>query len=132
MSDNHDPLEEDEADVDPAWARRKGPLLIVVVAGALLALNHYEATNNGKVYLWIVLMAPLFFCLGVGGLIDPRLSLAMGPQGRHFPTKIKALGGLLVAVGMIASAYLALGVYRLQEPATSQPAVSQDLPGSSR
>ena len=132
MSDNHDSLEEDEAEVDPAWAQRKGPLLIVVVAGALLALNHYEVTNEGKVYLWIVLMAPLFFCLGVGGLIDPRLSFVMGSQGRDFPTKIKALGGLLVAAGMLASAYLALGVYHLQEPTTRQPADSQDVSGSSR
>jgi hypothetical protein len=38
-------------------------LILAVVAGGLLAFNHYEAMNDGKVYMALVLLMPLFFFL---------------------------------------------------------------------
>jgi archaellum biogenesis protein FlaJ (TadC family) len=90
-------------------------LLIAVIGAAFLVINHWSATNEGKVYMWFVFMGPMFLLLGLGGLFEPRLAQAIGDKGRHFPAHIKFIGGILALSGLLISAYLALGVYRLQD-----------------
>ena len=132
MTNSNEPLPPAPNNTGGAPPNRMPALLVVVVAGGLLALNHYEAVSDGKVYLWLIFMAPLFLFLGIGGLIDPRILWSIGPKGQHFPMRIKVIGGLLAVAGLLVSAYLALGVYRLQEPSTSKPSESRDVPDSSR
>ena len=132
MTNSNEPLPPAPDKIGTALPNRMVALLVAVFAGGLLALNHYEAMNDGKVYMMIVFLMPLFFLLGIGGLIDPRIIWSIGPKGQHFPMRIKVIGGLLAIAGMLVSAYLALGVYRLQEPTTNNPSESRDVPNSSR
>jgi len=130
MSDHNDPGEYPFAN-----ARKPPPPRLVafgcaVVGGVCLAVNHYEAMNSGRIYWWILFFAPLILFLGIGGIFDPRILLSIGDKGKHFPLRIKVIGGVLAIAGLIVSAYLALGVYRLQDGSSGHPSESREAPGS--
>ncbi|MCW3051713.1 MAG: hypothetical protein JWN14_883 [Chthonomonadales bacterium] len=131
MSDQNDPQRYQVGNEGKPPPTRLVALGFAVGAGVCLVLNHYEAMNSGKIYMWILFIAPMIFFLGVGGLIDPRILWSIGQHGRHFPTRIKLVGGMLAIAGLIVSAYLALGVYRMQDLGTSRPSESREAPGSS-
>lgn len=102
---------------DQEMTRGKALLMVLLGAGCI-AGNHWLATSEGKVYFWLVFMGPLILLLGIGGLFDPRISQSIGPRGKYFPVHTKVIGGVLALCGMLISAYLALGVYRLQDGGT--------------
>lgn len=132
MTNSNVPLTPEPGVPETAPPTRMVSLLIVGVTGGVLAVNHYNAMDSGKVYLWAILLAPMLFLLGIGGLFDPRIALSIGPKGQHFPLKIKVIGGLLAVAGMLVSAYLALGFYRVQDIRTSESPEIRSLPDSGR
>jgi len=101
-------------------------LVAVLITGVALIGNHLYAMDSGKIYLWIVMIAPMILFLGLGALIDPRIMHSISGKGQHFPMKIKVIGGVLAVAGLLLSAYLALGVYRLQDGGMSHPSTSRD------
>jgi len=106
---------------DPAGlCGRLAPLVVAVVSGGILAANHVWFLHQGRTMLAIVLLAPMFLFLGVGGLVDPRLVWSIGPAGRELPLGIKLIGVALAVVGLVASAFLMFAVYNFPnvEPIT--------------
>jgi hypothetical protein len=106
---------------DPAGLRgRLAPLIIAVLSGGILAANHVFFLHQGKTILVIVLLAPMFLLLGVGGLVDPRLLWSIGPAGRELPLGIKLIGVGIAVAGLLVSAFLMFAVYNFPnvEPIT--------------
>ena len=128
MAENGDPAIPATHKPVPFVPNRFIPLCMVIVCGGLLAWNHYNMLQSGQAYIWIIVLAPLFFSLGIGGLIDPRIAWAIGPRAGQFPLRIKVIGGFLALMGLALSAYLALGVYHIQEVGEHKsPGIIQSL-----
>ena len=115
MANSEDPLIQQGNEDGGFMPSRIIPLILALVAGGLLAWNHSNSMHGGEGSLAIVLFAPLFLLLGIGGLVDPRLAWAIGPRAQHFPMRIKVIGGFLAVAGLAVSAYLSLGVYHVMK-----------------
>jgi hypothetical protein len=90
---------------------RKIPAIIFIATSLLLALHHWYATTEGEIYVFVVFVVPMFWALGLGGLIHPPLVFAIGSKGRHLPASTKAVGFLFALGGLVAGYFLATRLY---------------------
>ena len=92
---------------------RKTPAVSLAIVVSLLALHHWYAVTEGRVFLFAVYFVPMLGGLALGGILYPPLFWAIGPKGRALPGRTKALGFLCAVAGLGVGYYLARFVYAL-------------------
>lgn len=92
---------------------RKVSAVLLGGGALLLGVNHWSAVDDQKAYIWAILVGPSAVLIGIAGLVDPRIALAIGKYGTHLPLAFKLGAAAIVVLGLGLSALLALRVYHL-------------------
>jgi hypothetical protein len=79
----------------------------------MLGVNHWSVVDDGKAYVWAILVGPSAVLIGIAGVVDPRIALATGKYGTHLPLAFRLAAAAIIALGLGLSALLALRVYHL-------------------
>jgi hypothetical protein len=95
---------------------------------AAFASAHYFAKFEGKVYLFLLLIAPLLAAFGIVGSLSPRVALAFRSEGAALSWRDKAIAGLAVITSIAVSAYLYFFAY----PTTASESIRELLGGFAR
>ena len=96
----------------PSYARWVSAGMAAAAALGLL-LNHFAAEAAGMGRVMILVFAPVGLCLGIGGVIEPKILWSLGKYGTHLPLQYKAIGGALAGLGVIITLLLVFFVYSL-------------------
>jgi hypothetical protein len=85
-----------------------------VAAGVIFMGIGHALLERASVVRWLFLVGTLFFCLGVAGLIDPRLLLGFTPEGKkafplwvHLTSIAAVLLGFALGIGLLVVVYKA-------------------------
>jgi hypothetical protein len=97
----------------PRIAGDKRAWLMAGIGAGGLALNHWRATDAGKVSIWLLIFGPMLLFLGLAGLYDLRYMLGAGKYGKDLPRKYRVVSTVLLIAGLAASVWLAFGFYRV-------------------
>ncbi len=90
---------------------RKIPLLIFAATSVLLLGHHFYAVSEGQVFVFVVFVVPVFWALGLAGLVHPPLAFVIGQYGRDLPLPTKLIGYVVALAGLAAGFLLATRVY---------------------
>lgn len=93
----------------PPTRSRAGFAILIGLVG--LWVHHWMMSNLDHYWPWLMIILPVVFFQGLGGLIDPRLLYAFSEEGRNYPKWVKNVGGILILVGVAAGAAIAHFVY---------------------
>jgi hypothetical protein len=75
------------------------------------AANHWVFVSDQEYYVALVALGPLTAMIGLGGLVEPRLIMAIGVHGKALPFRLRLAGHLLVFAGLATSVALVFFVY---------------------
>ena len=95
------------------WALRKIGLFLLLGGAAMLAINVFSLFTQGAVYPMAAALGPIMMSVGIGGLIDPRLYLAITKDGRDLPFRFKFIGTGFGLAGLAVSLYLTFSIYHI-------------------
>ena len=98
---------------DSFWGARKVCLFLLLCGAVLLAINCFSSYSDGHIFPISIAVGPIVISLGLGGLIDPRIFLAMTKHGGDLPFRFKVLGTGFGLAGLAGLLYLAFVVYHL-------------------
>lgn len=88
------------------------PALVATTFGVIgLAYNHFGAEVEHQITFLAVVVCPVLVLMGIGGLIDPRITWSTRAEGRHYPFAVRAAGALLLILSFSVSVTLYLYVY---------------------
>src|SRR5437016_9041416 len=97
---------------EPRLLSRRAPAF-ALVAGALGAIwQHYLIVYENEFNVLLV-FAPLIAIVGLGGVIDPRITVSVLPQGKDLSRSWRFFGWSFIIAGVAVSAAVAFGLYGL-------------------
>lgn len=92
---------------------RGAPLGTLAIGLLILAGHHFLLADLAVGFRLLVIFGTLFVSLGMGGLIDPRFFAgAMNEAKGVYPTWVRVVSGVLVAIGFISGGILLMFVYK--------------------
>ena len=89
----------------------------IFFAGALflLAFTHFQATVDGKVFPIVLPIVAFGLVLGFAGLVNPKITRALGREGKDSPTVFRVAGFLAVLAAILLWVVLWLVVYPTED-----------------
>jgi hypothetical protein len=81
-----------------------------VAAGLVFMGIGHALINRLSAIRWLFLVGTLFLCLGVAGLLDPRLLLGFTPEGKKtfwLRVHVTSIAAVLVGFALLAGVYKA-------------------------
>ena len=84
---------------------------VFAVGVIAMGLNHLLYHVDGSVYLFLLFLGPPMACLGLGGLIEPKIAFSAGKYGTHLSWHYKLIAAGLLAIGVVVA--IALAFYYL-------------------
>ena len=97
---------------DQTRSTRTPSAIVLLIVIAMLALHHWYVLTEHRAFLIVLFFLPPFGMLALGGLIYPPLLLSIGKYGKELPVTVRAIGFLLVIVGLGVGLYLFKYVYQ--------------------
>ena len=91
---------------------RTAPAILLLGVLAVLALHHWYVTTEHRAFLIALFLLPPFGMLALGGLVYPPLLWSVGKYGKDLPVTVRAIGILLVIMGLGVGFYLFKYVYQ--------------------
>jgi hypothetical protein len=95
-------LVRDARDVPMRRSGRLHALLMVVGAGLVGGFEWYTLTTENKFYPKLLAIFTGLLLVGLIGLVEPRIIVALGRQRESVPPKFRTLGFVIAVIGGLA------------------------------